>query len=81
MVYLQRLGSIIEISLLLINQWANVVRWEMRTRLFLAKAEFYGKKVILHMLQGWEAVEESEKMMHVYADFAEKFMAIPVIKV
>jgi prolyl-tRNA synthetase len=55
---------------LLINQWANVVRWEMRTRLFLRTA---------HATRS-EAIEESEKMMNVYADFAQDFMAIPVIK-
>jgi prolyl-tRNA synthetase len=48
----------------------------MRTRLFLRTAEFFGKKGIPHMLQR-EAIEESEKMMNVYADFAENFMAIP----
>ena len=65
---------------LLINQWANVVRWEMRTRLFLRTAEFLWQEGhTAHATKG-EALEESEKMMHVYAEFAENFMAIPVIK-
>ena len=65
---------------LLINQWANVVRWEMRTRLFLRTAEFLWQEGHTAHATRAEAVEESEKMMHVYADFAERFMAIPVIK-
>jgi prolyl-tRNA synthetase len=65
---------------LLINQWANVVRWEMRTRLFLRTAEFLWQEGHTAHATKAEAVEESEKMMHVYADFAENFMAIPVIK-
>jgi prolyl-tRNA synthetase len=65
---------------LLINQWANVVRWEMRTRLFLRTAEFLWQEGHTAHATRVEAVEESEKMMHVYADFAENFMAIPVIK-
>jgi prolyl-tRNA synthetase len=65
---------------LLINQWANVVRWEMRTRLFLRTAEFLWQEGHTAHATREEAVEESEKMMHVYADFAENFMAIPVIK-
>jgi len=65
---------------LLINQWANVVRWEMRTRLFLRTAEFLWQEGHTAHATRAEAVEESEKMMHVYADFAENFMAIPVIK-
>jgi prolyl-tRNA synthetase len=65
---------------LLINQWANVVRWEMRTRLFLRTAEFLWQEGHTAHATRSEAVEESEKMMHVYADFAENFMAIPVIK-
>ena len=65
---------------LLINQWANVVRWEMRTRLFLRTAEFLWQEGhTAHATKG-EAIQESEQMMHVYADFAENFMAIPVIK-
>jgi prolyl-tRNA synthetase len=65
---------------LLINQWANVVRWEMRTRLFLRTAEFLWQEGHTAHASKAEAIEESEKMMHVYADFAENFMAIPVIK-
>jgi prolyl-tRNA synthetase len=65
---------------LLINQWANVVRWEMRTRLFLRTAEFLWQEGHTAHATKSEAIEESEKMMHVYADFAENFMAIPVIK-
>ncbi|RXR30639.1 proline--tRNA ligase [Flavobacterium piscinae] len=65
---------------LLINQWANVVRWEMRTRLFLRTAEFLWQEGhTAHATQA-EAIEESVKMMNVYADFAENFMAIPVVK-
>lgn len=65
---------------LLINQWANVVRWEMRTRLFLRTAEFLWQEGHTAHATRQEAIEESEKMMHVYADFSERFMAIPVIK-
>jgi len=65
---------------LLINQWANVVRWEMRTRLFLRTAEFLWQEGHTAHATKAEAIEESEKMMHVYADFAQNFMAIPVIK-
>ncbi len=65
---------------LLINQWANVVRWEMRTRLFLRTAEFLWQEGHTAHATRAEAVEESEKMMNVYADFVEEFMAIPVVK-
>ena len=65
---------------LLINQWANVVRWEMRTRLFLRTAEFLWQEGHTAHATKAEAIEESEKMMNVYAEFAENFMAIPVIK-
>ena len=65
---------------LLINQWANVVRWEMRTRLFLRTAEFLWQEGHTAHATRDEAIEESEKMMHVYAEFAENFMAMPVIK-
>ena len=65
---------------LLINQWANVVRWEMRTRLFLRTAEFLWQEGHTAHATKAEAVEESEKMMNVYADFAQNFLAIPVIK-
>lgn len=65
---------------LLINQWANVVRWEMRTRLFLRTAEFLWQEGhTAHATQS-EAIAESEQMMNVYADFAQNFMAIPVVK-
>nr|WP_315200575.1 proline--tRNA ligase [uncultured Flavobacterium sp.] len=65
---------------LLINQWANVVRWEMRTRLFLRTAEFLWQEGHTAHATKVEAIEESEKMMNVYADFVQNFMAIPVIK-
>lgn len=65
---------------LLINQWANVVRWEMRTRLFLRTAEFLWQEGHTAHATKAEAIEETEKMMNVYADFAENFMAIPVVK-
>ncbi len=65
---------------LLINQWANVVRWEMRTRLFLRTAEFLWQEGHTAHASRSEAIEESEKMMNVYAEFVENFMAIPVIK-
>ena len=65
---------------LLINQWANVVRWEMRTRLFLRTAEFLWQEGhTAHATQA-EAIEETEKMLGVYAEFAENYMAVPVIK-
>lgn len=65
---------------LLINQWANVVRWEMRTRLFLRTAEFLWQEGHTAHATKDEAIEEAEKMLHVYADFVENFMAVPVIK-
>ncbi|MBH1960437.1 MAG: proline--tRNA ligase [Flavobacteriia bacterium] len=65
---------------ILINQWANVVRWEMRTRLFLRTAEFLWQEGHTAHATKEEAIGETEKMLHVYADFAENFMAIPVIK-
>lgn len=65
---------------LLINQWANVVRWEMRTRLFLRTAEFLWQEGHTAHATKKEAIEEAETMLDVYADFAENFMAIPVIK-
>ncbi|MBQ0788930.1 MAG: proline--tRNA ligase [Oceanihabitans sp.] len=65
---------------LLINQWANVVRWEMRTRLFLRTAEFLWQEGhTAHATKG-EAIQEAELMNNVYATFSENFMAIPVIK-
>jgi prolyl-tRNA synthetase len=65
---------------LLINQWANVVRWEMRTRLFLRTAEFLWQEGHTAHATKEEAIEETEKMLDVYADFVEKYMAVPVIK-
>jgi prolyl-tRNA synthetase len=65
---------------LLINQWANVVRWEMRTRLFLRTAEFLWQEGHTAHASKQEAIEETEQMLEVYADFAENFMAVPVIK-
>ncbi|EDM42826.1 prolyl-tRNA synthetase [unidentified eubacterium SCB49] len=65
---------------LLINQWANVVRWEMRTRLFLRTAEFLWQEGHTAHTTKKEAIEESERMMNVYADFVQDFMAIPVVK-
>ncbi|BAO55544.1 proline--tRNA ligase [Nonlabens marinus] len=65
---------------LLINQWANVVRWEMRTRLFLRTAEFLWQEGHTAHATKAEAITEAELMNNVYADFAENFMAIPVIK-
>ena len=64
----------------LINQWANVVRWEMRTRLFLRTAEFLWQEGHTAPATKEEAIEETEKMINVYSEFAEKFMAMPVIK-
>ncbi|MBO6607670.1 proline--tRNA ligase [Psychroserpens sp.] len=65
---------------ILINQWANVVRWEMRTRLFLRTAEFLWQEGHTAHATESEALAEAELMNNVYAEFAEKFMAIPVIK-
>lgn len=65
---------------ILINQWANVVRWEMRTRLFLRTAEFLWQEGHTAHATHEEAVEETERMLDVYAKFAEQFMALPVIK-
>jgi prolyl-tRNA synthetase len=65
---------------LLINQWANVVRWEMRTRLFLRTAEFLWQEGHTAHATQQEAIEEAERMLGVYTDFAEKFMSMPVIK-
>jgi prolyl-tRNA synthetase len=65
---------------LLINQWANVVRWEMRTRLFLRTAEFLWQEGHTAHSTADEAVKETVQMLNVYADFAEQFMALPVIK-
>ncbi|NOX46441.1 MAG: proline--tRNA ligase [Chlorobi bacterium] len=65
---------------LLVNQWANVVRWEMRTRLFLRTTEFLWQEGHTAHATKKEAIEESEKMLDVYAEFAEKWMAMPVLK-
>ncbi|MEO6407053.1 MAG: proline--tRNA ligase [Ferruginibacter sp.] len=65
---------------LLINQWANVVRWEMRTRLFLRTTEFLWQEGHTAHATKEEAIEEAERMLGVYSDFAENFMAVPVIK-
>ncbi len=65
---------------LLINQWANVVRWEMRTRLFLRTAEFLWQEGHTAHATEKEAIDEAQLMMNVYADFAENHMAMPVIK-
>lgn len=65
---------------ILINQWANVVRWEMRTRLFLRTAEFLWQEGHTAHATKQEALEETKRMINVYANFAEKWMAIPVIK-
>ena len=65
---------------LLINQWANVVRWEMRTRLFLRTSEFLWQEGHTAHATKKEAIAEAEQMQRVYADFAENFMAMPVIK-
>ena len=65
---------------ILINQWANVMRWEMRTRLFLRTAEFLWQEGHTAHASREEAEEETLKILNIYADFAENFMAIPVIK-
>jgi len=65
---------------LLINQWANVMRWEMRTRLFLRTAEFLWQEGHTAHATAEEAIAESRTMLDVYAEFAETFMAMPVIK-
>ncbi len=65
---------------ILVNQWANVVRWEMRTRLFLRTAEFLWQEGHTAHATREEAVREAEQMLEVYADFAENWMALPVLK-
>jgi len=65
---------------ILINQWANVVRWEMRTRLFLRTTEFLWQEGHTAHATEAEAMEETRKILEIYADFAERFMAVPVIK-
>ncbi len=65
---------------ILINQWANVMRWEMRTRMFLRTAEFLWQEGHTAHATREEAEEEAIRMINVYADFAEKYMAVPVVK-
>ncbi|RXK47116.1 proline--tRNA ligase [Aquirufa rosea] len=65
---------------ILMNQWANVMRWEMRTRLFLRTAEFLWQEGHTAHATKEEAVEETEQMLNIYAEFAESYMAMPVIK-
>ncbi|RYE19495.1 MAG: proline--tRNA ligase, partial [Sphingobacteriaceae bacterium] len=65
---------------LLINQWANVVRWEMRTRLFLRTTEFLWQEGHTAHATAEEAIAETEQMLNVYADFVENWLALPVIK-
>jgi len=65
---------------LLINQWANVVRWEMKTRLFLRTAEFHWQEGHTAHATSEEAVDETIQMLNIYAQFAEEYMAMPVIK-
>ncbi len=65
---------------IIVNQWANVMRWEMRTRMFLRTAEFLWQEGHTAHATYDEAMEEAVKMLNVYADFAEKYMAVPVIK-
>lgn len=65
---------------ILVNQWANVVRWEMRTRLFLRTAEFLWQEGHTAHATKTEAIAEAEQMQGVYADFAQNFMAMPVVK-
>ncbi|WP_422361259.1 proline--tRNA ligase [Reichenbachiella sp.] len=65
---------------ILVNQWANVVRWEMRTRLFLRTAEFLWQEGHTAHATKQEAIDETVQMMNVYADFAENFLAVPVLR-
>ena len=65
---------------LLINQWANVVRWEMRTRLFLRTTEFLWQEGHTAHATAEEAIAETEQMLNIYADFAENYMAVPVVR-
>jgi prolyl-tRNA synthetase len=65
---------------ILCNQWANVVRWEMRTRLFLRTAEFLWQEGHTAHATREEAMAETEKMLNIYAEFAEKYMAMPVVR-
>jgi len=63
----------------LINQWANVVRWEMRTKLFLRTLEFYWQEGHTAHATEQEAIEETERMLGIYAEFARNMAAVPVI--
>lgn len=65
---------------ILVNQWANIVRWEMRTRIFLRTAEFLWQEGHTAHATKQEAIEETERMLGVYADFAENWIALPVVK-
>lgn len=65
---------------ILVNQWANVVRWEMRTRLFLRTTEFLWQEGHTAHATKEEAIEETRKMLDVYAEFAEKYLGVPVVK-
>jgi prolyl-tRNA synthetase len=65
---------------ILVNQWANVVRWEMRTRMFLRTTEFLWQEGHTAHATEQEAIEETDRMLNVYADFAENFMAVPVLR-
>ncbi|MFM1913653.1 MAG: Proline--tRNA ligase, partial [Bacteroidota bacterium] len=65
---------------ILVNQWANVVRWEMRTRLFLRTAEFLWQEGHTAHETKEEAIDETKKILEVYANFAEQYMAVPVLK-
>ena len=65
---------------ILVNQWANVVRWEMRTRLFLRTTEFLWQEGHTAHATSQEAIEETERMLDVYADFAENWLALPVVR-
>jgi prolyl-tRNA synthetase len=65
---------------ILVNQWANVVRWEMRTRLFLRTTEFLWQEGHTAHATKQEAIEETEQMIGIYADFSERFMAMPVVQ-
>ncbi len=65
---------------ILVNQWANVVRWEMRTRLFLRTSEFLWQEGHTAHATREEAVAEAQKMLHIYADFVENYMALPVVR-
>ena len=65
---------------ILVNQWANVVRWEMRTRLFLRTSEFLWQEGHTAHATKQEALDETKQMLDVYADFAENYMAVPVVK-